>query len=144
MKNIKIQKLSENAIIPKYQTEGAAGFDFHSAESIILLPQETKIIKTDLSFEIPKGFELQIRCRSSIAVKTPLIIKNSPGTIDSDYRGNIGIIVHNLSSKPYLIEQGDRIAQGIISKYERATFIESSELTKTSRGKGGFGHTGNK
>jgi len=141
--NIKIKKLVEDAIIPKYQTVGSAGFDFHTVEDVTVFPKETKLVSTGLAFEIPEGYELQVRPRSGMSLKTKIRISNSPATIDSDYRGVVSIIVDNISSHgslPYEIKKGDRIAQGVICKVNQAVFVED-ELSETERGEGGFGST---
>lgn len=137
-----VKRLREGAVIPSYQTEGAAGFDLHSAEGIIIEGGETAIIKTGLAFDIPKGFEMQIRPRSGISFKTPLIMKNGPGTIDSDYRGEVGIIMHNLSSEPFEVKAGERMAQGIVSPVVMVAFCEVEELSESARGTNGYGSTG--
>ena len=121
---VNIKLLHADAIIPKYQTSGSAGFDIHAVEHTEVYPGETKVLKTGLSFEIPEGYELQIVPRSGISAKTKLRISNSPGTIDSDFRGEVGIIVDNIA--PVI----------------QATFIEVDNLEKTERGKEGFGSTG--
>jgi dUTP pyrophosphatase len=144
---VKIKKLHSDAIIPKYQTSGAAGFDIHAIQHTEIYPGETKILKTGLSFEIPQGYELQIVPRSGVSVKTKLRISNSPGTVDSDFRGEVGIIVDNIdlnSDKrvPYIIKVGDRIAQGKITPVVQAIFIETDDLEQTERGEKGFGSTG--
>lgn len=136
------KKLSENAVLPKYETEGAAGFDFTSAEEVVIDAHSTSLVKTDLAVELPVGYELQVRCRSGIALKTPLIVKNAPGTVDSDYKGNIGIILHNLSDKPFIIEKGMRIAQGVIAKADQVEILETDTLSESERGADGFGSTG--
>ena len=136
------KKLSDKAVIPNYQSAGAAGFDFVSAETVTIKGHETVIVKTDLAIELPAWLELQVRCRSGIAYKTPLIVKNAPGTVDSDYRGNIGIILHNLSDEPFTVNEGERIAQGVIARVEQVEIIEATELSDTERGTGGFGSTG--
>lgn len=136
------KKLSDKAVIPNYQSAGAAGFDFVSAETVTIKGHETVIVKTDLAIELPTWLELQVRCRSGIAYKTPLIVKNAPGTVDSDYRGNIGIILHNLSDEPFTVTEGQRIAQGAIARVEQVEIIEATELSDTERGTGGFGSTG--
>ena len=143
-REVKFKKLSENAVLPHYATAGAAGFDFHAAEGTVIEPHQTVIVKTDLAVELPTDLELQVRCRSGIAFKTPLIVKNAPGTVDSDYRGNIGIILHNLSDAPYLVEKGERIAQGVIAPVVQINIVEADELSDTDRGEGGFGSTGTK
>ena len=140
---IKIKKLSQDAVIPQYQTTGAAGFDFHAIEDMEIFPRQTVLVKTGLSMEIPEGYELQVRPRSGMSLKTKMRVANSPGTIDSDYRGEICIIMENmgmLGSLPYEIKKGDRVAQGVICPVYQATFIED-ELSDTERGEGGFGST---
>ncbi len=132
-----------DAIIPKYQTSGSAGFDIHIIEDVTIFPRETKIIKTGLSFEIPKGYELQVVPRSGVSSKTKIRISNSPGTVDSDFRGEVGIIVDNIDSLLYTFKKGDRIAQGKITPVIQAVFEEVTELSVTDRGEGGFGSTGN-
>lgn len=141
--NIKVKKLYESVVLPEYKTSGAAAFDFESMIDIIINPNETKIIPTGLAFEIPDGYELQVRPRSGLSAKTKLRVSNSPGTIDSDYRGEVCIILDNISSQDsYTINKGERIAQGVISKVEKITFEEVENLSETERGEGGFGSTG--
>ena len=140
--NVKIKKLNENAVIPKYQTEGAAGFDLHATETKLIMPGETQLIGTGLSVELPLLTELQIRPRSGLSLKTKLRISNSPGTIDEDFRGEIKIIVDNIGHSPYTVTVGDRIAQGVISPVRQAIFEEVEELSDTTRGQSGFGSSG--
>jgi dUTP pyrophosphatase len=141
--NVKIKKTSVNAKTPLYATSGAAGFDFQALDQIIILPQQTVIIKTGLCMEIPEGYELQIRPRSGTSYKTSLRIANSPGTIDSDFRGEIGIIVTNIDTQnSFTINEGDRIAQGVLSEVIQANFEEVEFLSETQRGQNGFGSTG--
>lgn len=141
--NIKVKKLYKDVVLPEYKTSGAAAFDFESMIDIIINPNETKIIPTGLAFEIPDGYELQVRPRSGLSAKTKLRVSNSPGTIDSDYRGEVCIILDNISSKEsYTINKGERIAQGVISKVEKITFEEVENLSETERGEAGFGSTG--
>ena len=141
--NIKVKKLYKDVVLPEYKTSGAAAFDFESMIDIIINPNETKIIPTGLAFEIPDGYELQVRPRSGLSAKTKLRVSNSPGTIDSDYRGEVCIILDNISSEEiYTINKGERIAQGVISKIEKITFEEVEELSETERGEAGFGSTG--
>ena len=137
-----IKKLSPLAEIPNYQTEEASGFDLHSIEDIILKPNERKLIGTGLAFEIPKGYEIQIRPRSGLAYKHGISVLNSPGTIDSDYRGEIKVLLINHSDTDFEIKIGERIAQGVIQEVIQAKFEEVEELNKTARGAGGFGSTG--
>ncbi len=139
---IKIKKLSENALIPNYQTKGSAGFDLHSIEDITINPMERKLIKTGLAFEIEFGYEVQIRPRSGLALKNGITVLNSPGTIDSDYRGEICVLLINFGSVAFEIKNGDRIAQAIIKEVIQAKFEEVSELAQTDRGENGFGSTG--
>jgi len=140
---VKIINHSSNPL-PSYETIGSAGMDLRAnlESPVTLNPMERKLIPTGLFIELPKGYEAQIRPRSGIAVKKGLTLLNTPGTIDSDYRGEIKIIMVNLSDSPQVIEHGERIAQMIISKYEKAEWEESHELESTGRGAGGFGHTG--
>ena len=142
MIELKLKKLSPLALIPQYQTSQSAGFDLHSIEDIVLLPGERKLISTGLSFEIPQGYEIQIRPRSGLAYKHGISVLNSPGTIDSDYRGEIKVLLINYSDEEFEIKLGDRIAQAIIQKVIQAQFIEVDSLNNTERGNGGFGSTG--
>ena len=139
---IKVKKLNQKAQIPAYQTAEAAGFDLHSIENIILKPGERKLIGTGLAFEIPKGYEIQIRPRSGLAYKYGISVLNSPGTIDSDYRGEIKVLLMNHSNENFEIKVGERIAQAVIQEVIQATFEEVDELSDTARGAGGFGSTG--
>ena len=137
-----IKKLDKNAIIPKYQTKGAAGFDLCSAENIILLPGQVIAVGIGLGFDIPEGYEIQVRSRSGLALKNNIFILNGIGTIDDDYKGEVKAILCNASNKNFSISIGDRIAQGVLKKYEKAEFVEVEELLKTDRGDGGFGSSG--
>jgi len=139
---VRIKKLHENAIIPEYQTEGAAGFDLHALDEACVYPGETMLIRTGLAFKIPQGYELQIRPRSGLSLKTKLRISNSPGTIDSDYRGEVKLIVDNIANKRFdtlTIKQGQRIAQAVLTKVEKAEFQLTEELDDTVRNEKGFG-----
>ncbi|MGA9211503.1 dUTP diphosphatase [Kaistella sp.] len=140
--NIKIINKSSNPL-PKYQTELSAGMDLYANldENITLKSLERKLIPTGLFLEIPAGFEAQIRPRSGLAIKNGITVLNSPGTIDADYRGEIGVILVNLSTEDFKINNGDRIAQMVIAKYEAAEWQEVSEINETERGAGGFGST---
>ncbi len=139
---IKIINKSKHAL-PKYQTALSAGMDLYAniEESVTLKPLERKLISTGLLIELPQGFEAQIRPRSGLAIKNGITVLNTPGTIDADYRGEIGVILVNLSAEPFTINDGDRIAQMIIAKHETAVWEEVTELDKTDRGAGGFGST---
>lgn len=143
--NIKrISNMFDDIPIPSYATEGSSGMDVRAAieGDVILEPFETKLIPTNLIFEIPKGYEGQIRPRSGLAINNSITILNSPGTIDSDYRGEVKIILTNLGTDKFIVHRGDRIAQLIICKVERVELLEKKELDGTIRNSGGFGHTG--
>ena len=129
---------------PNYETEGAAGMDLRAniEEAIILKPLERAIIKTGLFIALPVGFEAQVRPRSGLAAKKGITVLNSPGTIDADYRGEIGVILVNLSNAVFTVNDGERIGQLIIAKHERANWEEVTVLSATDRGVGGFGSTG--
>ncbi len=132
--------------LPAYETEASAGVDIRAniTESIILKPLERKLIPTGLFIELPLGFEAQVRPRSGLALKKGITVLNTPGTIDADYRGEIGVILVNLSNEAFVVEDGDRIAQIVFAKHEQASFIEVEQLNETKRGVGGFGSTGRK
>ncbi len=140
---IKIINKSQHDL-PSYETIASAGMDLRAnlAEPIELKPLERAIVKTGLFIELPIGFEAQVRPRSGLAAKNGITVLNSPGTIDADYRGEIGVILVNLSADDFIIKNGERIAQLIIAKHERAEWIAAQELSETSRGEGGFGSTG--
>lgn len=130
--------------LPKYETTASAGMDLRASisEPILLKPLERTLVKTGLFIELPLGYEAQVRPRSGLALKKGISVLNSPGTIDADYRGEIGVILINLSNEDFVIENGERIAQMVIAKHEQAQFIEVNELSETTRGAGGFGSTG--
>lgn len=139
-----LKKVHKNAIIPKYAEEGDSGFDFHSVKDYEIQPGETVVVNTGIKVSIPSGFEIQIRPRSGISYHTGLRVANSPGTIDSGYRGEIGIIFYNVGSTVEKIEKGDRVAQGVLKNVPKASFQVAQELPESSRGAGGFGSTGKK
>lgn len=132
--------------LPLYETEASAGMDIRAniSEAITLKPLERCIVKTGLFIELPLGFEAQVRPRSGLAAKNGITVLNSPGTIDADYRGEIGVILVNLSNEDFTVNNGERVAQLVISKHERAQWIQVEELGETARGAGGFGSTGTK
>jgi len=140
---IKIINTSRHEL-PEYKTAFSAGMDVYAnLESAVLLkPLERKLISTGLYIEIPEGYEAQIRPRSGLCIKHGITVLNSPGTIDADYRGEIGIIVINLSDQEYSIQDGERLCQMVIAKHERIEWSVVNELNETDRGSGGFGHTG--
>jgi dUTP pyrophosphatase len=135
---------TSNHDLPQYETEDSAGLDLKAvcSEPLTLKPLERQIIKTGLHIALPKGYEAQIRPRSGLAAKHGISVLNSPGTIDADYRGEIGVILVNLSNEDFEITHGMRVAQMVIAKFEQAEFIEVEELDETNRGAGGFGSTG--
>ena len=140
---IKIINKSQHEL-PNYETIASAGMDLRAnlVEPIELKPLERAVVKTGLFIELPIGYEAQVRPRSGLAAKKGITVLNSPGTVDADYRGEIGVILVNLSNENFIVENGERIAQLIIAKHERAEWISVEELTETSRGEGGFGSTG--
>lgn len=135
---------SNDLQIPEYATEGAAGMDVCAAvnSDVQIAPFETKLIPTGFSIELPQGYEAQIRPRSGLALKNQVGILNSPGTIDSDYRGEVKILLTNFGKDPFTVKRGDRIAQMIIHRYTRVEWERVDQVNTTPRGSGGFGHTG--
>ena len=142
---IKIINTSSHSL-PHYATEASAGMDLraHLEASVVLRPLERAIVKTGLFIALPEGYEAQVRPRSGLAAKKGITVLNAPGTIDADYRGEIGVILVNLSNQPFTIEDGERIAQLVIARHERAQWKEVTILEETARGAGGFGSTGAK
>ena len=133
-----------NHRLPEYSTPMSAGVDLKAniSEPITLGPLQRILIPTDLYMAIPEGYELQIRSRSGLALKSGIFCLNSPGTIDADYRGNVGVILANFSDTPFIINPGDRIAQAVLNKFEKIEWDEVTTLNETERGTGGFGHSG--
>ena len=145
MKKIQVKVVREEGVtLPKYVTEGSAGLDVRAniKEPIVLKSLERVLIPTGLKVAIPEGYEIQVRPRSGLAIKHGITMLNSPGTVDSDYRGELKVIAVNLSNESYTIEPNERIAQLVLNKVEQIDFIEVAELDETERGEGGFGHTG--
>jgi dUTP pyrophosphatase len=140
---VRIINKSDNPL-PEYETTGSAGLDLRAylKEPIALKPLQRVLVPTGLYIELPEGFEAQVRPRSGLALKKGLSVLNSPGTVDSDYRGEIKIIIINLSNETTILNTGERIAQMVISEVERVVLVEVEELNETKRGEGGFGHTG--
>ncbi|MFB0997708.1 MAG: dUTP diphosphatase [Flavobacteriales bacterium] len=130
--------------LPQYSTSQSAGLDLRAnlEESFTLKPLERKLVPTGLQIALPDGYEAQVRPRSGLAYKKGVTVLNAPGTIDADYRGDIGVILINMSNEDFVVEDGERIAQLIIAKYDQAEWIPVSELSETNRGEGGFGSTG--
>ena len=144
MTKILIKKLSKETTIPKYETEDSSGMDIiaNINKEVEILPGERTVIPSGFSLSIPKGFEIQIRPRSGLAAKKGISVLNTPGTIDSDYRGEVKVILINLSKEKFIVEKGMRIAQMVVSPVTQVKLEEVKELPKTSRGTGGFGSTG--
>ena len=140
---VNIINKSNNAL-PAYETASSAGMDLRAFvdADVVLKSFERKLIPTGLYIELPDGYEAQIRPRSGLAIKSGITVLNSPGTIDADYRGEIKVILINLSQEDFTIKSGDRICQMVIAKHEKAEFVEVNEISETERGAGGFGHTG--
>lgn len=144
---MKVKVINEsNNDLPKYETVNSAGMDVraHLDDKLVIEPGERVLIKTGLKLEIPSGYEAQVRPRSGLAYKHGITVLNSPGTIDADYRGDIGVILINHGTSNFIVEPGDRIGQIVFAKYERAEFDIVSELESTERNEGGFGSTGKK
>lgn len=144
---IQITRLNEkdnDLPLPKYATEGSAGMDIYSSnkEEMTIEPGKTIMVPTGIAIALPAGFECQVRSRSGLAAKKGVFALNAPGTIDSDYRGEIKVILSNFGEEPFVIERGDRIAQLVIARYEHIKWDECTELPETVRGDGGFGSTG--
>ena len=135
-----------NQPLPKYQTSQSAGMDLRANidAPVLIKPLDRKLIPTGLHISLPEGYEAQIRPRSGLAIKKGITVINTPGTIDSDYTGDIGVILVNISNEDFVVQPGDRIAQMVINKFEQAKFEVVEELDETERGEGGFGHTGTK
>ena len=135
-----------NQPLPKYQTSQSAGMDLRANidAPVLLKPLDRKLIPTGLHIALPEGYEAQIRPRSGLAIKKGITVINTPGTIDPDYRGDIGVVLVNISNEDFVVQPGDRIAQTVINKFEQAEFEVVEELDETERGEGGFGHTGTK
>ena len=135
---------TKNTLIPEFKTDGSAGMDLLSAseEDLTIKPHETALIPTNLILEIPEGYEGGVRPRSGLALKHGVTVLNAPGTIDSDYRGEVKVLLINHGKENFTVKFGDRIAQLIISKYEKAVLVKSDDISETERGEGGYGSTG--
>lgn len=142
MVQIKIKKLRPEAVIPKYKTSGAVGADLYALTSLGIPPGGTQIAWLGFAVEIPPGYEMQVRPRSGLAAKKNITVLNSPGTIDSDYRGEVGVILTNLGEEEFWISPGERIAQAVIASVPEVSYLEVQELVGTDRGIGGLGSTG--
>lgn len=139
---INVKKLHPDAVIPKYATRGAAGFDLVAIEDMIFPPLTTKLVKTGLAIDVGWGYQLEVRPRSGMSLKTKMRVANSPGTVDEDYRGEICVIMENTGTEAYVVNKGDRIAQGVVMPAIHADIAVVDYLNDTVRGEGGFGSTG--
>ncbi len=139
---VKVRKLVAEAKLPKMEHEGDAGYDIYSAENVVLRPMERKLVRTGISIELEKGYEAQVRPKSGLAIEHGITMLNTPGTIDSGYRGEIKAVVINLGERDYKIEAGKKICQLVFNKIEQPEIVEAEALAESRRGKGGFGSTG--
>ncbi|MEO1046042.1 MAG: dUTP diphosphatase [Pseudomonadota bacterium] len=144
MIEIKLKRLShgEGLPLPQYETPGSAGMDVRAAQDVIIPPGSTALVPTGFAIAVPDGYEVQVRPRSGLALKHGISVPNTPGTIDSDYRGELGIILINLGRVDFLVDRGERVAQIVAAPVQRARMVEVDELDETERGAGGFGSTG--
>ncbi len=140
--NIQLKRMRDDARMPEYGSDGAACFDLYAAQEVKIGPDETKLVPLGFAVGIPDGWEMRIRPRSGMSLKTGLRVANAPGTIDSDYRGEVSVILHNTTGAVKLINVGDRVAQGSCHRVEKTYFTFVQELSPTDRDKGGFGSTG--
>ncbi|MEW5955774.1 MAG: dUTP diphosphatase [Candidatus Micrarchaeota archaeon] len=141
---VRLAKHAEGLPLPNYMSEGSAGADVRAAidGELTVMPGETALVPTGLHFELPHGYELQVRPRSGLALNHGITLPNSPGTLDADFRGELKVILMNLGKKPFVIKRGDRIAQAVVTRFAQAEFTHEKELSETARGSGGFGSTG--
>lgn len=145
MKTIKVKVINHsNNELPQYATPMSAGMDLRAFtnESITIMPGERKLVHSGINIQLPEGYELQVRPRSGLALKHGITLTNSPGTIDADYRGDVGAIVHNLGTEPFIVNNGDRICQIVAKEYVKIEWEETNSLDSTARGEGGFNSTG--
>lgn len=145
MERIKVKIINRSGHeLPAYETPSSAGMDIHACldEPVVLKPLQRALIPTGLRIQLPQGHECQIRPRSGLALKHGISLVNTPGTVDADYRGEIGVIMINLSDEPFTVNDGERIAQMVITQYSHVEWVQVDELDRTKRGDGGFGHTG--
>jgi dUTP pyrophosphatase len=141
---VKVYRKDPVALLPRYESDGAAGMDLRArlGEAVVIPPFKTALIPTGLVVELPEHYEAQVRPRSGLAFRHGITILNAPGTIDSDYRGEVGVLLINLGGEPYTVRDGDRIAQMVIAPVSRAVIVETGLVSETRRGAGGFGSTG--
>lgn len=138
----KVKKLHEDAILPQYASNSESGADVFAIQDYVVKAGERVLVKTGIAIELPQGYEAQVRSKSGIALKSGVMVLNSPGTIDESYRGEVGVILFNTSKEDYIIEKGHKVAQLVIVPVEQTMFIEAEELSDSVRGEGGFGSTG--
>jgi len=141
MVTVKVVNKSGNQL-PSYETKNSAGMDLRSSADVVVPVGKVRLIPTGLFIQLPAGYEAQVRSRSGLALKRSVIVFNEPGTVDADYRGEVGVILANFGDKDFIVKKGDRIAQMVIAKHEQCVFSLVDELDETERGDGGFGHTG--
>ena len=141
MVNVRVLKSGGYEELPKYATPGSAGLDLRSTKTVVLKPHGRALVPTGLYIALPEGYEAQIRPRSGLALKKGITVLNTPGTVDADYRGEVGVILFNTTDEDFIVNTGDRIAQMVINKVEQLNWVEVEELDETERGDGGFGHT---
>lgn len=139
---VRFTAITSTAIVPKYASDGASGLDLHADMEHILQPGQRCLVQTGIAIELPAGFEAQVRPRSGLALKSGITVLNAPGTVDADYRGNIGVILYNAGERAFVIDRGDRIAQLVIAPVTRVELEEADGLSGSERGQGGFGSTG--
>ncbi|KUK14150.1 MAG: dUTP diphosphatase [Synergistetes bacterium] len=139
---LKVKREREDIPLPLYATPGSSGLDLRASEDVLIPPGEWKAVATGIRISLPSGYEAQIRPRSGLALKHGVTVLNSPGTVDSDYRGEVKVILINHGKEPFLVRKGDRIAQMVIAKVEHVEVMDVEVLDETERGEGGFGHTG--
>ena len=142
MRKIFFKRLHPDAVVPEFKTAGGAGADLYSVEDVHIAEGETKIVKLGFAVSIPHGYEIQVRPRSGLAIKHGITVLNSPGTVDSDYRGEMMVILSNFGKSYFKVKVGDRIAQAVVSVVPQTSFVEVEDLDVTERGAGGFGSTG--
>jgi dUTP pyrophosphatase len=142
MVRIRIRRIRDGAVAPHYEHDGDAGMDLYSAEDCTLKPGERRLVPTGFRVEVPKGYEMQIRPKSGLALKRGITVLNTPGTVDSGYRGEVGVILFNASDGDFEVRTGEKVAQAVITRVETAELEEVEDLSETGRGEGGFGSTG--
>jgi len=141
---VKFKRLHRHACMPTYQTEGSAGADLYAAQRVTIYPRQVAFVPLGFAVAVPEGYEMQVRPRGSLAIRDSVTVLNTPGTVDSDYRGEVKVILINHGTQTFVVHAGERIAQAVFQKVERARFEETEDLGETARGVGGFGSTGRK